>query len=510
MTIARTYGATLVGVRGHPVEVEADLSEGLPGLTFTGLPDTTVVEARERVRAAIINAGAPWPNRRITLALLPADVRKYGSRFDLALAVAILAAAGTVPSAPLADAGWIGELGLDGHIRGVRGVLPAVIALAAAGVRRVIVPRANAGEAALVPDVDVRAADDLREVIAWLREEGPSPESVSRSGRSVAPLFPVDLSEVAGQPVARRALEVAAAGAHHLFLSGAPGAGKTMLAERLPSILPELDDEEALEVTAVHSVAGVLAEDGYLVRVPPFQAPHHTASMAALVGGGPGLARAGSISLAHRGVLFLDEAPEFQPAALDALRQPLESGHVVLQRSAGSVTYPARFLLVLAANPCPCGAPRDRDCTCASGARRRYQQRLSGPLRDRIDLRVDVEPVGRADLMDALSTPESSAVVAARVAEARRAAGARWQPHHWRANADAHGSLLRARPWRPSRAALDPVERAMDQGLLSARGFDRVLRIAWTISDLAGHSSPDTGDIAEALYYRTGRSAVTA
>ena len=509
MSIARTYGATLVGVRGHPVEIEADLSEGLPGLTFTGLPDTTVVEARERVRAAIVNAGAPWPNRRITLALLPADVRKYGSRFDLALAVAILAAAGTVPSAPLAEAGWIGELGLDGHIRGVRGVLPAVMALAAAGVRRVVVPRANAGEAALVPDVDVRAAGDLREVIAWLREEGPSPDPVSRSESPPGAACTVDLSEVAGQRLARRALEVAAAGAHHLFLSGAPGAGKTMLAERLPGILPALDDEQALEVTAVHSVAGVLAEDGYLVRVPPFQAPHHTASMAALVGGGPGLARAGSISLAHHGVLFLDEAPEFQPAALDALRQPLESGHVVLQRSAGSVTYPARFLLVLAANPCPCGSPKDRDCTCASGARRRYQQRLSGPLRDRMDLRVDVEPVGRADLMDSTSTPESSAVVAARVDRAREAAGARWHPHGWRANADARGALLRTRPWRPSRSALDPVERAMDQGLLSARGYDRVLRIAWTVADLAGHSSPDAGDIAEALYYRTGRPAVT-
>ena len=510
MAIARTHGATLVGVRGHPVEIEADLSEGLPGLSFTGLPDTTVVEARERVRAAIINAGVGWPNRRITLALLPADVRKYGSRFDLALAVAILAAAGTVPAGPLTDAGWIGELGLDGRIRGVRGVLPAVIALAEAGVRRVVVPRANAGEAALVPDVDVRSADDLSEVIAWLRDEGPAPDRISRVEALPAATATADLSDVVGQPVARRALEVAAAGAHHLFLSGSPGAGKTMLAERLPGILPALDDEQALEVTAVHSVAGVLARDGYLVRVPPFQAPHHTASMAALVGGGPGLARAGSISLAHHGVLFLDEAPEFQPAALDALRQPLESGYVVLQRSAGSVTYPARFLLVLAANPCACGAPRDRDCTCASGARRRYQHRLSGPLRDRIDLRVDVEPVARADLMDATVPPESSAQVAARVRRARDAATTRWRAQRWRSNADALGSVLRSRPWRPGRAALDSVERAMDQGLLSARGYDRVLRIAWTVADLAGHPSPDAGDLAEALYYRTGRQAVAA
>ena len=413
MAIARTYAATLIGVSGHPVEVEADLSAGLPGLTFTGLPDTTVVEARERVRAAVLNAGGDWPNRRITVALLPADLRKNGSRFDLALAVAILAAAGTLPAAPLTGIGWIGELGLDGRVRAVRGVLPAVMALARAGITRVVVPAANGAEAALVPDMEVRAVEQLRDVIAWLRGEQPPPGLVHFDpNRSVAPTGP-DLSDVVGQMAARRAVEVCAAGGHHLFMSGSPGAGKTMLAERLPSVLPELSDEQALEVTAVHSVAGALPDGAPLVRRAPFQAPHHTASMAALVGGGAGLARAGAISLAHRGVLFLDEAPEFAPTALDALRQPLESGRVVLHRSGGAVIYPARFLLVLAANPCACGAPRDRDCRCPSSVRRRYQQRISGPLRDRIDIRVDVQPVARADLMDS-PAGEDSATVGAR------------------------------------------------------------------------------------------------
>lgn len=394
MAIARTYAATLVGVAGHPVEVEADLSAGLPGLTFTGLPDTTVVEARERVRAAVVNSGADWPNRRITLALLPADVRKYGSRFDVALAVAILAAAGCVPAPPLTGCGWIGELGLDGRIRPVRGVLPAVMALARAGIRRIVVPLGNAAEAALVPDVDVRAAATLGELIAWLRGEGPSPDVAAASPDAAGVDAGTDLCDVVGQATARRALEVTAAGAHHLFLTGSPGAGKTMLAERLPSILPPLDDDAALEVTAVYSVAGQLPEQSPLLRRAPFQAPHHTASMAALVGGGAGVARPGSISLAHHGVLFLDEAPEFPPTTLDALRQPLESGSVTLHRSGGAVSYPARFLLVLAANPCPCAAARDRDCSCAAAARRRYQHRLSGPLRDRIDLHLDVHPVG--------------------------------------------------------------------------------------------------------------------
>ncbi|MEP6853710.1 MAG: YifB family Mg chelatase-like AAA ATPase [bacterium] len=509
MAIARTHSATLVGVTGHPVEVEADLSAGLPGLTFTGLPDTTVVEARDRVRAAIVNSGAPWPNRRITVALLPADVRKAGSIFDVALAVAVLAAAGTVPSAPLGSAAWIGELGLDGQVRAVRGVLPAVLALARAGITRIVVPAANAAEAALVPGLDVRAASHLCDIVAWLRGEGEAPPQAERGPE--APKGSVaDLGDVLGQVVPRRALEVAAAGAHHVFLRGSPGSGKTMLAERLPGILPALDDDQALEVTGIHSVSGRLPAGGPLLRVPPFQAPHHTASVAALVGGGSGLARAGAISLAHRGVLFLDEAPEFAPMVLDALRQPLESGRVVLHRSGGAVTYPARFLLVLAANPCPCAAARDRDCSCPSLARRRYQHRLSGPLRDRVDISVTVDQVARADLMAGDARGESSDLVAARVVTARRAAAERWAGHGWATNAEAAGSVLRSRPWRPSRAALVDVEAAIDSGRLSARGYDRVLRLAWTVADLTGVTVPGPGEVGEALYYRLDSSVPVA
>ena len=425
MSIARTLGLALTGMDGHVIEVEADLSAGLPGLTFTGLADISVVEARDRIRAAVLNSGADWPNRRITVALLPADVRKVGSRFDLAMALAVLGAAEVVPSDAIANAAWIAELGLDGRLRPIRGVLPSVIAAKHAGLRHVVVAEANAAEAALVTDLDVRGARTLAEVISWLRAEGPAPAVAAP-----APVVPIDvapdLADVAGQATAKRALEVSAAGAHHLYLVGPPGAGKTMLVERLPGLLPELDDVAALEVTAVHSVAGALAGHGQLLRRAPFQAPHHTASVSALVGGGSGLASPGAISLAHQGVLFLDEAPEFQMSALDGLRQPLESGRVVLHRSHGVVSYPARFLLVLAANPCPCGSPA-RDCSCAPAARRRYRQRLSGPLLDRIDIRLSVDPVPRADLFAESPDREGSAAVAARVSSARSAAAERWR-----------------------------------------------------------------------------------
>jgi magnesium chelatase family protein len=397
MVMARTLALALSGVTGQVVEIEADLSAGLPGLTFTGLADVSVVEARDRIRAAVLNSGAEWPNRRITIALLPADVRKAGSRFDLALAVAVLAAAQAVPSDAIAGLAWIGELGLDGRLRPVRGVLPAVVAARQAGVRRVVVAEPNAAEAALVNGVDVRAAGNLGEIIAWLRDEGPVPPAAA-SGSGVAVGRDSDLADIAGQHTAKRALEVSAAGGHHLYLLGPPGAGKTMLAQRLPGLLPHLDDAAALEVTAVHSVAGCLPEHACLLRRPPYQAPHHTASVAALVGGGSRLALPGAISLATHGVLFLDEAPEFSPAALEGLRQPLEEGRVVLRRSHGAVTYPACFQLVLAANPCPCGS-RQRECTCAPAQRRRYRLRLSGPLLDRIDIRLAVDPVSRAELL---------------------------------------------------------------------------------------------------------------
>jgi magnesium chelatase family protein len=506
MAIAQTLGVALAGLAGQVVEVQADLSAGLPGLTFTGLPDTSVLEARDRIRAAVLNSGAEWPNRRITLALLPADVRKIGSRFDLAMAVAVLAAAGRIRVDAVADVLWLAELGLDGRLRPVRGVLPAVIAARQAGVRRVVVSSANAAEATLVDAVDIRAADDLAQVLAWLQGAGPPlPAAEPGVPELDRPGHSVDLADVAGQGTAKRALEVAAAGGHHVYLVGVPGAGKSMLAERLPGLLPALDDDVALEATAVQSVAGALGRRGQLVRRAPFQAPHHTATAAALVGGGSGIASPGAISLAHGGVLFLDEAPEFAPAVLEALRQPLEKGRITLHRSGGAACYPARFLLVLAANPCPCGQSA-RLCACPPAARRRYQHRLSGPLLDRVDLRIAIEPVPHAELVDDVDGRENSATVAARVSAARAAAAARWAADGWRLNGAVPGAVLRRRPWRLPRAALHEVEAYVDRGQLSARGYDRVLRMAWTVSDLCGHATPDAGDVAEAMFFRLGRA----
>ncbi len=408
MTVARTLAIALSGIDGQLVEIEADMSPGLPGLSFTGLADVAVMESRDRIRAAVLNSGVDWPNRRVTLALLPADVPKVGSRFDLALAMAILAATGAVPQAAIADAAWLAELGLDGKLRPVRGVLPSVIAARHAGVRRVVVSADNAAEAALVDGLDVRVAENLREIVAWLTGELPALPVAVASPLEPAGFGGRDLADVAGQAMAKRALEVAAAGGHHLYLLGTPGAGKTMLAERLPGLLPTLDDRAALEVTAIHSVAGTFRAEAGLVRQAPLQAPHHTATVAALVGGGSGLARPGAISLAHHGILFLDEAAEFSPKAIDALRQPLESGEVVLHRSYGAVRYPSRFQLVLAANPCPCGR-RARDCTCTPQTRRRYEQKLSGPLLDRVDVRLRLDPVTRAELFAPISDVETTA-----------------------------------------------------------------------------------------------------
>jgi magnesium chelatase family protein len=499
----------LNGVDGQVVEVQADLTSGLPGLSFTGLADTSVVESRDRIRSAISNSGVAWPNRRITVALLPADVRKVGSRFDLPVALAVLAAAETVPAPAVADAAWIAALGLDGALRPVRGVLPAVVIAREAGIGAVVVAEANAAEAALVEGVEVRAAASLGQLVRWLRGEGQGPPRAASPDTADACDDGLDLADVAGQAAGKRAIEIAAAGGHHVFLLGVPGAGKTMLAQRLPGLLPLLDDAAALEVTAVHSVAGLLDRTPRLVRRPPLQAPHHTASMAALVGGGAKLARPGAISLAHRGVLFLDEAAEFAPQALDALRQPLESGRVVLHRSDGSVTYPARFQLVLAANPCPCGS-RARECICAPHVRRRYRQRLSGPLLDRVDVRVDVEPVAHADLLDPVQAREDSGSVAVRVAAARGVARERWADIGHRTNADVPGSVLRSAPWALPPRTLRFAYQSLQRGELTARGFDRVLRLAWTIADLAGHVAPGEADVSEALFYRTGRGETWA
>jgi magnesium chelatase family protein len=505
MGYAKILGIGLVGLAGHVVEVEADIANGLPGLVLSGLPDTALSEARDRVRAAIVNSGEPWPNRRITVNLLPAALPKHGSGFDTAIAIALLVAARLLPRAPFEDTVIIGELGLDGSVRPVRGVLPMVHAATRAGVRRAIVPLANAHEAGLVPGVRVGAADSLGRLIAFARGADrllPTPD-ITPSDEGGGP----DLADVVGQQLGRIALEVAAAGGHHLAMIGPPGAGKTMLAQRLPSILPPLTDEEALEVTAVHSIAGVLPADAGLLRRPPFQAPHHTASMPALVGGGSGLARPGAISLAHRGVLFIDEAPEFPTRVLEALRQPLENGHVSLARALGRTDYPARVQLVLAANPCPCAKPAgDVLCECPPLVRRRYLGRLSGPLLDRVDLQVYLDPVRAAQLLQdgGGGEVEPSATVAERVAKARAVAAARWASGGWRTNAEVPGATLRAARWRLPRRATEPLRRHLDAGTLSARGYDRVLRVAWTVADLAGHDQPGTEDVSQAYALRVG------
>jgi magnesium chelatase family protein len=503
MSYAKVLCVGLVGVTGHLVEVEADLSPGLPAMILSGLPDTALHEARDRVRAAIVNSGQRWPNRRVTINLLPATLPKFGSVFDAAIAIALLGGAGELPLAPLSGVVVLGELGLDGTVRPVRGVLPMVTAAARAGIDRVIVPAANAAEAAVVPGIQVRAVEYLHQLVAFIRDGGRLLEPPRRSPAPV-PAGP-DLAEVSGQALGRRALEIAAAGGHHLALLGPPGAGKTMLAERLPGILPELDDESALEVSALHSIAGLLAADGELLRRPPFSAPHHSATVPSLVGGGTGLARPGAISLAHRGVLFLDEAPEFSRRALEALRQPLEDGYVVLARSHGGTRYPARVQLVLAANPCPCARPAgDTYCECTPLARRRYLGRLSGPLMDRIDIQITLHPIRAADLMEPATAPESSAVVAARVSTAREAAADRWSGYGWRTNAEVPGTFLRRPPWRLPASVTRTLRDRLDSGSLSARGFDRILRVAWTIADLDGRDRPDNDDLAEATQLRLG------
>jgi magnesium chelatase family protein len=366
----------------------------------------------------------------------------------------------------------------------------------------VVVPVANAAEASLVPGVTVRAAGSLRELIDFARDGVPLRSPAQAPACEPPP--GLDLTDVLGQERGRRAIELAAAGGHHLALFGPPGAGKTMLAQRLPTILPPLDDEAALEVTAVHSIAGLLPAGRPLIRRPPLQAPHHTASMPALVGGGSGIARPGALSLAHRGVLFLDEAPEFGRHVLDALRQPLEDGEVRLRRSGGETRYPARVQLILAANPCPCARPEgDQKCDCTPLARRRYLARLSGPLLDRVDLQVTLLPVASSTLL-AEAAPESSAVVASRVARARAAAAARWASVRATCNAEVTGTALRDHRWRLPRSITTALARALDQGQLSARGYDRVIKVAWSVADLDGRDSPDAGDVAEALELRKG------
>lgn len=509
MGLGRTLAVGLVGMSAHLVEVEAHLASALPAFVLVGLPDASLSESRDRVRAAVASTGLSWPNRRVTVNLSPAALPKAGPCFDLAVAVAVLAAAEQLDPVRARDVVHLGELGLDGRLRPVRGVLPSVAQAVAAGRPRVVVPEADVAEAELVPGAQVTGCRTLAEVALGHGARVPVPEvdpvpahrSVLVGARPAG-----DLADVVGQSGARRAVEVAAAGGHHLLLVGPPGAGKTMLASRLPGLLPDLTEAEAVEVTAVHSVSGTFDPADGLLRRPPFEDPHHTATPAAVVGGGSGVPRPGAASRAHRGVLFLDEAPEFTTAVLQTLRQPLEQGELVLHRAAGAARYPARFQLVLAANPCPCGRAVGKalDCTCTSQARRRYFGRLSGPLLDRVDVQVDVPAVRTTA---GLPAGESTSDVAARVAAARTAQGERWRGTRWRTNAEVPGRVLRDR-LGGGRGLLADLEHGLETGRLTLRGADRVLRVAWTIADLAGRIVPDRDDIGRALLLRT-RGAVS-
>ncbi len=497
MALGRAFSVAVRGLDGHIVEIEADIASGLPGVHLVGLPDAAVQESRDRVRAAVTNCGSDWPQARLTLALSPATLPKMGSVYDIALAASVLSAQRKHPWERLEKVVLLGELSLDGRVRPVRGVLPAVLAAKRDGWPAVVVPVDNLAEASLVDGIDVWGVRTLKQLQHWLSGSAGLAERVTAAATPVEEA--ADLADVVGQAQARFAVEVAAAGAHHLMLTGPPGIGKTMLAQRLPGILPALSHGESLEVTAIHSVAGLLAGETPLITTPPFVAPHHSSTVAALVGGGSGMARPGAVSRAHRGVLFLDECAEISLSALEALRTPLEDGEIRLARRDGVACYPARFQLVLAANLCPCAPADPQDCICAAAAKRRYLGKLSGPLMDRVDLRVQMNPV-RAGAFSAVDG-ESTAQVRHRVAAARGAAAERWRPHGFRTNAEVSGALLR-RKFRLSNAAMAPLRTALDRGLLSVRGVDRSLRVAWSLADLAGRATPGLDEVAAALSFR--------
>jgi len=503
--LAHVQSSAVTGIDAYTVDVEVDIAPALPGFTIVGLPDAAVQESRERVRAAIKNCGLEFPSRRITINLAPADVRKEGPSFDLPIAVGILAATGQVDPAFIENCLVVGELSLDGAVRGVSGVLPIALSARDVGVAKVIVPAHNVKEAAIVSEVDVYPVTTLTEVVQLINEPGhmlPAIFGISEFQALDEPVYDVDFADVKGQESVKRALEVAAAGGHNMIMVGPPGSGKTMLARRIPTILPPLGMEEALEVTKLYSVCGLLSSNEALITRRAFRAPHHTISNAGLTGGGT-YPRPGEVSLAHHGVLFLDEFPEFKRDVLEVMRQPLEDGHVTIARAQASLTYPANFMLVAAMNPCPCGFYNDntKACTCTPHMISRYLQRISGPLLDRIDIHIEVPRLKQDDLLSKMSG-EPSVSIRQRVRFAREIQQARFAGTKIYCNAQMTTRHMRTH-CKLSPDAESMLKHAIEQLHLSARAYDRILKLSRTIADLAQSDGIEVHHIAEAIQYRS-------